>query len=321
MALVLAVSGSVSELRAQGLVLDPLRTQVIQAIDRDGQVLFECREFVYLGRFREGLAPFAILNKVPMGRIWGYIDTTGKIVIEPKYSFAGDFNNGIALVETNRGRLSIIDRSGFVLKEFDKEYEFPLRTFGFWGRYPADKLYLCKEGPLRRKPREKNQSVSGLGGGKVLRLEGIPHAHTMKGRKLQRRKTKPYSGVLSDKGKLIVPFKYDSIIPFSEDLAAVCCGKSWGYVNLNGVEVIPLKYACALDFSEGCAVVGIADSGSSSNSLFLGCVDRSGNVIIPIKYCHLGPSRDGRLSFRERGGRKFGYLNRSGEVVISARFD
>ncbi|MEZ4535609.1 MAG: WG repeat-containing protein [Cyanobacteriota/Melainabacteria group bacterium] len=313
--------GSFSELHAQGLVLDPPRTQVIRAIDRDGTILFESREFANLGSFSEGLAPFAILNKIQMGRTWGYVDTTGKIVIEPKYSYADDFRNGKALVETNRGRLSIIDRSGCVLKEFDKEYEFSLRTFGFGGRYPADKLYLSKEGPLRRKPREKNQSVSGLGGGKVLRLEGIPHAHTMKGRKLQRRKTKPYSGVLSDKGKVIVPFKYDSIIPFSEDLAAVCCGKSWGYVDLNGVEVIPLKYACAMDFSEGCAVVGIADSGSSSNSLFHGCVDRSGNVIIPIKYCHLGPSRDGRLSFRERGCRKFGFLNRSGEVVISARFD
>ncbi|MEZ4545371.1 MAG: hypothetical protein R3C24_15935 [Cyanobacteriota/Melainabacteria group bacterium] len=73
MALVLAVSGSVSELRAQGLVLDPPRTQVIRAIDRDGTILFESREFANLGGFSEGLAPFAILNKIQMGRTWGYI--------------------------------------------------------------------------------------------------------------------------------------------------------------------------------------------------------------------------------------------------------
>ena len=42
----------------------------------------------------------------------GYIDKTGKIVIDFQYSFADDFKNGVANVRTPNGRRFKIDKTG-----------------------------------------------------------------------------------------------------------------------------------------------------------------------------------------------------------------
>jgi len=56
-----------------------------------------------LEEFSEGLAPVRLNLK------WGYIDKTGKIVIQPQFVDAEDFSEGFAVI----GRLS----SGYINKE------------------------------------------------------------------------------------------------------------------------------------------------------------------------------------------------------------
>ncbi len=58
-----------------------------------------------VGDFSEGLA--AATYKVHFGEddVWGYIDKTGKMVIEPRYSKAGPFSEGLALVYSGGIRL------------------------------------------------------------------------------------------------------------------------------------------------------------------------------------------------------------------------
>jgi hypothetical protein len=57
--------------------------------------------------FSEGLAAVQIAGK------WGYIDKSGKIVIEPRMlSTAKDFQNGLAYVVTKNGEHGYIDKSG-----------------------------------------------------------------------------------------------------------------------------------------------------------------------------------------------------------------
>lgn len=57
--------------------------------------------------FSEGLAA------VMVGGKWGYIDTTGKVVIQPMpLMHAEDFHNGLAFVSTKDGKYGYIDKSG-----------------------------------------------------------------------------------------------------------------------------------------------------------------------------------------------------------------
>lgn len=67
--------------------------------------------------FSEGLMAVLMDTKdLNLGKLWGYMDTTGKIVIEPQYREAGDFHEGVAYVkDTYSNEVKIIDKTGRVV--------------------------------------------------------------------------------------------------------------------------------------------------------------------------------------------------------------
>ncbi|HNB24445.1 MAG TPA: WG repeat-containing protein, partial [Candidatus Melainabacteria bacterium] len=62
--------------------------------------------------FSEGLAA------VVQDRRWGYIDKTGKVAIEPKYDVVTPFSDGMAAVSTN-GKWGYIDKTGKLVIPLD----------------------------------------------------------------------------------------------------------------------------------------------------------------------------------------------------------
>jgi len=77
--------------------------------DRQGQARFEIQLGYQdeLAQFHQGLA------KIGRSYLYGYIDTTGKVVIEPQYATATDFTNGVAIVSKNQ-KYGIINTDGSV---------------------------------------------------------------------------------------------------------------------------------------------------------------------------------------------------------------
>src|SRR5688572_2312889 len=86
-------------------------------VDEQGNSKFTLPDDVYtILSFSEGLA--AVAKRVPNtnGR-WGYVDQTGKIVIENRFHSARTFSEGLAAVEvreneTTSGKIGYIDRTG-----------------------------------------------------------------------------------------------------------------------------------------------------------------------------------------------------------------
>jgi hypothetical protein len=77
----------------------------------------------YVGPFYHGLARVKKLNK------WGYIDTTGNVVVPPKYNEVENFTDSIARVRLSGkhgSRWGLIDLTGTIIIEptFDAIYEF-----------------------------------------------------------------------------------------------------------------------------------------------------------------------------------------------------
>jgi hypothetical protein len=64
------------------------------------------RSVEYLSRFAEGLAAARVDN------LYGYINKKGEFVIPPQFLAAGDFSEGLASVQTEKGGWGYIDRSG-----------------------------------------------------------------------------------------------------------------------------------------------------------------------------------------------------------------
>ena len=64
-------------------------------------------------------------ERVKEGDRWGYADERGKVIIQPKYLYAGDFKNGFAKV-MKEGGWGFIDKNGKVTST-DVKYDDPTR--------------------------------------------------------------------------------------------------------------------------------------------------------------------------------------------------
>jgi len=76
-------------------------------------------QFGEAGVFSEGLAA------VRKGKAWGYIDKTGKILIDPQYELAEPFSEGLAAVLLDK-KWGYIDRTGrkIIVPQFDTALDF-----------------------------------------------------------------------------------------------------------------------------------------------------------------------------------------------------
>src|SRR4051812_14853451 len=70
--------------------------------------------------------PAVRLRPVQQNGKWGYIDVSGKIVIEPRFAWAEEFSEGLAAFENEDGKHGYIDETGKVVIEpvFDNWTEF-----------------------------------------------------------------------------------------------------------------------------------------------------------------------------------------------------
>ncbi len=85
-------------------------------IDHNGKVkLMLPEEYVYACNFSEGLACFAVEDSQGKTK-YGYIDKSGRVVIEPMYDFAYDFNNDLAIVGFYEGK----ERRGGIINRNNK---------------------------------------------------------------------------------------------------------------------------------------------------------------------------------------------------------
>ena len=94
-------------------------------IDEKGSILYNGEATI--SDFHNGLASFYTWNDDNISS-YGYMDTTGTVVIDAKYTAASDFNkDGTAYVSTGDGKYALIDKTGKELEtyEIDKKYNNP----------------------------------------------------------------------------------------------------------------------------------------------------------------------------------------------------
>ncbi|MDR0560096.1 MAG: WG repeat-containing protein [Prevotellaceae bacterium] len=117
-------------------------------------------------------------------------------------------------------------------------------------------------------------------------------------------------GYVGEKGKILIPYKYDYAKQFDpEGLALVRLNDKYGYINKEGHETVPCKYDYAEDFSEGLATVRL-------NGKY-GCVNREGQETVPCKYDEIGKFTNGTAY--AKSGLDEGKLDRSGNFTVTAR--
>jgi len=170
--------------------------------------------------FSAGLAPAATGGK------WGYIDTTGKWVIDPQFESAYNFADGLAQV-TVGGRLGYIDQKGkFVVNpQYESGHQFSEGYAGFesggkWGFIDTAGRVVVD---AKFAPVGTGQAVHSFSEG----LAGVL--------------TEDRWGFIDRTGKMVISPQFDSAGYFQNGLARVTVAGEEAYVTTTGAFVVLKK--------------------------------------------------------------------------------
>lgn len=186
-------------------------------------------DIIDVKNFSQGLAAVQIGGGGTCGPVlcvYGYIDKTGKMIVEPEFFEAREFSEGLAAVLTN-------DSAGGVV-------------VGEWG-------YINKRGQLVIKPifSEANSFSEGLAAVEVGRKDVLYEESGETFRKVIPGKW----GYIDGTGKQVIPAQFELANSFSEGLAVVKVKDNCGYVNKIGKFVVQPQFSSCEDFAEGLAAI------------------------------------------------------------------
>ncbi|MBU6325267.1 MAG: WG repeat-containing protein [Bacteroidetes bacterium] len=225
--------------------------QPVSYIDKSGKEVFRLKEadgkvVEEAGHFRGGLARFRNSE-----RKWGYIDRNGKVAIKAKFSSAGDFREGYAVVEEIEKKGTPGDSS---YKEISK-----VGIIGTDGKYVLE-------------PKEKTRLLPSVSNGLIAYWEESGENEKKKG----------MWGFMDPKGERVIKARKEltSVLPFIQDYASFSDGESWGIMDKKGEIALRAKYDNAIYYN-GMVMV--------EEDKKWGFVDMEGKELIAPEYKELYP--------------------------------
>ena len=221
---------------------------------------------------------------------WGYIDNTGKLVIEPHFDMADEFYDGCAIVQVKDigveeagVKYGVIDTSGKMVVKPDYTYICKYDE-GITGAlvendeaaYNFQYCLLNTKGEVLYNLPEDIEIISML-------FDGIDIPTQSEGMISVRNVYTELYGYMDSHGKMIIPCQYYEGYPYTEGLALVRTQEGYQYIDKNGKVIINAnKYLYCRTFSEGLAAVGIQENDQSM--VIYGYIDTKGNMKIEPQF-------------------------------------
>jgi hypothetical protein len=128
-------------------------------------------------------------------------------------------------------------------------------------------------------------------------------------------------GYIDRSGKIVIPAKFDRAEKFSEGLATVQIGGKYGCIDLNGnMVILPQFNHYIYEFGNGLAAIQFENVPSKVGRL--GYLDRTGRIVISDRFDQADKFSEGLAVVRIDSSNKsrYGYINSKGKVVIPFRF-
>lgn len=242
--------------------------------------------------------PDIALIPVSTGDEYQYIDKDGKIVINPQFSEATIFREGLALVRTS----SDDPKWGFIGED---------------GKYVIPALYkeatIFSEGLAWVVTKNGAPTAINKKGEIVITLQNAEDVKIFKDGLAAFRVTDSAGykwGFVDKTGAIKINAQFAYAGSFAEDLCAVrnTDGKV-GYINKEGVIVINNQFDRAQDFKDGFAIVYIGGK--------TGVIDKKGKYVINPQYSDM--SMDGDKFLINQDG-KWGWCDNEGKILINPQF-
>ena len=289
-------------LLAENFVFSQSEGRIRYAFEDFPNFLELTQQYDYVGGLSEGLAIVKLDNK------YGFIDSTGTLVIPLEYDECSRYGRGEYIHAKKNGKWGVINPKGETVISFsyDKmknggENLFAVEKYNKWGYIDTNEKIII---PFEyERPLHVDVHFFAFS-------EGL--APVVKNGKM---------GYINQKNEVIIPFSFQEARSFHEGFAAVKLyehaynehyyGGKWAVINKAGKLVFESECRYIGDFHNGLTKIKVKKEGY---------IDTSGKIVIPLIYddvpaIHLNRDTKGNL-IRVRKDEKFGFLNYKGELVI-----
>lgn len=232
-------------------------------IDKDGDIVFEFSMAEGVGCFQEGLAPFYVLNDKNEAK-WGFVDKKGNVAINPQFSVAYSFSNGLAAVANDKEKYGFIDKDGLYVINPQFDYVGNFRENGMAAFKSGDKWgYIDKKGKYVINPQFDDSRA--FFDEKALVCQNNKY------------------GFINQKGNFIInpQFEGASFFLYGEGVAAVLMDGKVGFIDEKGKYVINPQFEYASDFIDGMSFVRSGEK--------YGIINKKGNYIVNPQFENIRP--------------------------------
>lgn len=277
---------------------------------------------------------------------FGYMDQTGKMIIQPMYDYADDFSENLAVVALhnlpcviNQNNIRIIDTNIYqFISAFSeglssvidfKKKKFYINSKGEKVISLPDEIYegrkfknglACVSKEVEEHTQKFNHDIVTIGyrfgfidknGKQIIDFLYEDASNFRDG--IARVKEKNLFGIINKNGEIILKPSYKNIGNFFENKAIINDNDKFGFIDISGKIIIKPQFDIAFDFSEGLAAIYI------SKTKKYGFINDKGETIIKPAYDGVRPFSGGKAAILLNG--KWGFIDANGKLVLLNVFD
>lgn len=235
---------------------------------------------------------------VLIGEKWGYIDHSGKILINPQFENAGFFRNGIARIESEDLQIGYIDKKGNMV--ISPQYSQGTHFF-------EGKAFVIQTGSFPECINDEGETLFSLKEAETAYgfSEGLAKVA------VKNRDGSLKYGFVNEKGELVINVQFEEAHSFSEGFAAIRQKGKWGFIDKKGNTVINPQFEIVDDFHENLALF--------YNGSKYGFIDKNGNYAINPQFDYAKSFSDNLALIKQ--GDMYGYIDKDGKIIINPQFE
>ena len=253
-------------------------------------------QFSFAGGFFEGLA--LVKNTSEKNPLYGFIDKKGIYVVNPQYVDATSFSEGLACVVPENGAPTFIDKTGHIVFVLKdaRRASIPSEGFIVFSQLDKDLNELWGFADCRGVVKVVPQFYSIL-----LFSDGLAAV-----------KNKEDLWGFADKtGHVVINYQFHAVSSFNNGLCIVYDGSKYGFIDNTGKYVINPQFEEASDYSDNLIQIKLTGK--------CGFVDKTGKIMINPQFDEAFPFKSNLAAVEISS--KWGFIGHDGKYVINPQFE